>query len=141
MIEFISGIVDARGHIEVVQRHGKPQPRIRVTTKRRDLLEWLAARTGTRVMSDDRGYQRRPCGDHCTDRHQHMVRQSTQWTVDGSRATVVLYNVQPHIVGQIAEVRRALLTGLDSFPPARGNVPTQLEALGWSLPTITGATR
>jgi len=138
-IAYVAGIVDARGRIEVNNRHGRPQPRIRVTTRRAELLRWLAQVTGVKVVEDDRGYERRPCGEHCASRHSHAVRQSAQWTVDSSRATVVLFNVQPFVVCQVAEVAAALRYGLEAFPPARGDVAKQMAALGWSLPTAPGS--
>ena len=134
-IRFIAGVIDARGHIEVNQRHNRPQPRIRVTTKRHQLLEWLAAATGTKVRRDNRGYERRPCSAHCRSQHVHVVRQSSYWTVDSGRATIVLYAVQPFIVCQVDEVRHGLLAGLAAFPSARSATPVQMEQLGWPLPS------
>ena len=135
-LPYFAGVVDARGHIELNSRHGHPQPRVRVTTRRRELLEWLAARTGTTVVEDSRGYNRKLCGEHCSEQHVHVARQSAQWTVDSSRATVVLYAIQPYVIAQAAEVRRALLSGLERFPPAHGDVPRQMAGLGWPLPEV-----
>lgn len=138
-IVYFAGVIDARGHIALNGRHGVQQPRIRVTTRRRELLDWCAARTGTSVAEDVRGYERRLCGEHCSDQHVHVARQSAQWTVDSARATVVLYAVQPYILVQHAEVRQALLVGLQQFPPARGDVPRQMAGLGWPLPEVATA--
>lgn len=134
-IRFIAGVIDARGHIEVNRRHERHQPRIRVTTKRHELLEWLAAATGTKVRRDTRGYERRPCSAHCRSQHVHVVRQSSYWTVDSGRATIVLYAVQPFIVCQVNEVRHGLLVGLDAFSTAKSDTAQQMAQLGWPLPS------
>lgn len=136
-IAFLAGIIDARGHIEVGERHGFLQPRLAVTTRRTELLDYLCMRTGTSKSDEDRPYERRPCGSHCTDAHQHVVRQSAKWRVDSGRATVVLWNVKPYIVSQRAEVLRALRIGMDAWPPRRGNTGTQMLALGWALPELS----
>ena len=137
-IQYLAGVLDARAHIEAHNRHGHVQPRLRVTTKMLRLLNTLAEYTGTKVVPDYRGYTKRPCGEHCTDKHSHVVRQSAQWTVDSSRATIVLYNVVPFMVAQRPEAVLALEAGLQRFPPARGNVDDQMAALGWALPTAVG---
>ncbi len=133
-LAFVAGVLDARGHIDMNDRHGRPQPRLSVTTRRVELLQHLAQLTGTTVREDDRSYDRRPCGVHCTEHHSHAVRQSAYWRVDSSRATIVLYNVQPFIVCQRVEVAQALAAGLESYPAARGDTAKQMKALGWALP-------
>jgi hypothetical protein len=134
-ILWFAGVIDARGHIDMNLRHGKPQPRLSVTTRRTDLLEYMAKHTGTQISYDHRGYEKRLCSAHCTEQHIHVVRQSAKWRVDSSRATIVLYNVQPFIVSQVAEVREALRVGLESYPAARGDTASKMKKLGWELPT------
>lgn len=134
-IAYLAGILDARGLFEINVRHTYPQPRLRVTTRRTELLSWLAERTGTAVVEDSRGYNRKLCGTHCQDAHVHVARQSAQWTVDSSRATVVLYNVQPYLISQQSQGRKLLLAGLERFPPAKGDVPRQMAQLGWKIPS------
>lgn len=102
-LSYVAGVIDSRGHLEVTNRHGTPQPRIRVTTRRVALLSHLAQLTGTKVVTDDRGYERRQCSEHCKSKHVHAVRQSAQWTVDSARATIVLFNVAPLLVAVHAE--------------------------------------
>jgi hypothetical protein len=133
-LAYIAGVIDARGHIEAHNRHGHIQPRIRVTTRKIELLTYLAELTGNKVVLDDRGYARKPCGDHCDSAHSHVVRQSAQWTVDSSRATIVLWNIASLMHAQKAEALLALEAGMQAFPPARGDVPKQMAALGWVLP-------
>lgn len=134
-VEYVAGVIDARAHIEVLNRHGKPQPRLSVTTRRVDLLQYLSRITGTRVSYDNRGYQRRPCGEHCGAPHSHVVRQSAKWRVDSARATIVLYNVAPFMVSRKDEVAEALRVGLDVWPAARGNTGALMKELGWHLPS------
>lgn len=133
-IVWVAGVIDARGHIEISDRHDKPQPRVTITTRRITLLDRLAQLTGTKVSADDRGYSRRPCTHHCTDQHVHVVRQSSKWRVDSARALVVLAAVQPYVVAQRDEVAEAIAVGLRSWPAARGNTGAQMAALGWPLP-------
>lgn len=138
---YLAGVIDARGHIEAYNRHGHVQPRIRVTTRKVELLTALADFTGNKVVLDSRGYERKPCGDHCNAPHSHVQRQSAQWTVDSSRATVVLHNVFPFLIAQRAEAALALEAGLRAYPPARGDVPKQMAALGWTLPPTLSVVR
>lgn len=138
VVAWAAGVIDARGHIEVNARHGKGQPRVRITTKNLPLLERLAVLTGTRVVTDRIGYNRRPCTDHCVEQHTHIAWQSIQWTVDSARATIVLCNVRPFIVAREVDVARALDAGLAAFPPERGDTPRQMAALGWELPSAVG---
>lgn len=132
-VEWFAGVIDARGHIEVSLRHDKPQPRLSVTTRRLGLLHHLAALTGVEISVDERGYVRRQCSDHCQEPHVH-VRQSAKWRVDSARATIVLWNVRPHVVAMRSEVEMALRTGLQAWPAARGNTGMQMAALGWEIP-------
>lgn len=132
-VAWVAGVIDARGHIEVVDRHGRGQPRIRVTTARTALLHRLADLTGTTVKVDARGYQRRPCGSHCDERHSHVARQSAYWNVDSARATIVLANVLPYLVDQHAAARTAMLTGTNVWPPARGDTAKRMAGLGWDV--------
>lgn len=134
-LDWMAGVIDARAHIEAYDRHGHIQPRLRVTTRKVELLEELARLTGNKVVLDSRGYSRRPCGAHCTAAHSHITRQSAQWTVDSARATVVLFSVVPLLRAQRPEAALALEAGLRRYPPVKGDVPRQMAALGWPLPT------
>lgn len=133
-VPYLAGVIDARGHIEINKRHERLQPRLSVTTRRISLLEHLAVCTGTRISHDNRGYHRRSCGEHCPDQHIEVARQSAKWRVDSLRATIVLYNIQPYIVSQTAEVAEALRVGLEAYPAARGDTAKQMVKLGWELP-------
>lgn len=133
---YVAGVIDARAHIEINMRHGKPQPRLSVTTRRISLLEHLAEITGTNISHDNRGYEKRGCGEHCATAHIHVARQSAKWRVDSLRATVVLFNVRPYIVSQVAEVAEALRVGLECYPAARGDTAKQMSRLGWELPPV-----
>ena len=135
-LHWVAGVIDARGHIELNDRRGTPMPRIRVTTRHVPLLQRLADLTGVKVRSDDRGYQRRSCGVHCTEQHVHVVRQSASWTVDSTRATIVLYAVSPFMVARHTEAIATLRIGLDSYPPQRGDTTKQMAALGWPIPSM-----
>lgn len=135
-VSYVAGVIDARAHIEVVNRHGKPQPRLSVTTKRLVLLQHLARLTGTKVSLDERGYEKRGCGEHCDSAHIHVARQSAKWRVDCLRATIVLHNVIPYLVDRAAEASAALTVGLESYPAARGDTAKQMARLGWELPPV-----
>lgn len=134
---WVAGVIDARGHITVrpAKEARAALPNIRITTRHRELLEALAAMTGTNVVTDQRPYDRRPCGDHCSAKHQHAVRQSSFWQVNGGRATIVLFNVRPLIRAKVTEVRDALLAGMDHFDPKRNGTGAQMVKLGWELPS------
>ena len=132
---FAAGIIDARGHIELVGRHGAQTPRIRVTTARVELLTWLANRTGTAVHRDARGYERRACAEHCGSTHVHIARQSSYWNVDAARAVIVLYNVLPYLVCQLSVAHEALLIGTLTWPVSpRTEISEQMRRRGWDIP-------
>lgn len=131
---WIAGVIDARAHIESHNRHGHVQPRLRVTTRDTLLLQTLSEFTGTKVVLDQRGYRRKPCGEHCEHAHSDVVRQSAQWTVDSARATVILWNIAPLMFAKRVDASLALEAGLKRYPPARGDLPVQMAGLGWELP-------
>jgi hypothetical protein len=138
LIEYFAGVLDARGHFEIVDRkRGETalRPRITVTTKRLELLEWMAIRTGTKVHIDDRGYDRKACAEHCQLPHVHYVRQSSFWRVEGTRATVLLYNIEPLLVQQAALARKLLLEGAKHYPGQRNEISQEMFRHYWKLPT------
>lgn len=132
-IEYIAGVIDARGHISINGRHGKNQPKIAVTTKRLTLIDFLGSVTGVGITIDNKEYERKPCLAHCTTTHSHTQRQSSYWTVGSSRATIVLYNIKPLILAQPDEVNYALRIGLESFNP-RGDTVKSMREFGWKIP-------
>lgn len=134
-LAYFAGAIDARGHISLTSRRGIPQPRVRVTTRRIELLRWLAGNTGVRVKIDDRGYERRPCSEHCSLKHQHLVRQSAYWNVDGARAVIVLWNVLPYLVVQ-RTTAYAALTDTRIWWKDRTQITAAMERRGWHIPTF-----
>lgn len=135
-VAYVAGVIDARGHLRLEMRHGKEQPRIAVTTRKISLLTVLSDLTGTKISMDDRGYQKRPCSEHCKDQHVHVVRQSAKWRVDCVRATVVLYNCLPFMVAQRDDALALLRVGLDNYQPSRNGTAAAMQRLGWDLPTV-----
>lgn len=138
-LAYLAGVIDCRGHIELNDRHGHWQPRIRVTTRRLELLQHCATLTGTKVVSDTAGYQRRRCSEHCGSQHEHVFRQSAQWTVDSSRALIVLWNLHPYLVCQRDKASEAIERGLLRWPPAKGDTHRLMAGLGWHLPDLVAA--
>ena len=138
MIEYVAGVIDARGHIESVTRHGVPTARVRVTTRRRDLLNYVQKLAGGGVRIDERGYQRRPCSDHCNEQHTHVARQSAYWDVTGERAVIILFNVLPFLVDHRAEAYAALENGAAAWPvkPRRTEVSVEMRRRGWAIPVL-----
>jgi hypothetical protein len=131
VIEYVAGVVDSRGHITLA----RSTPRIRVTTRRVDLLHGLARHSGVGVLLDDRGYDRRGCATHCTEKHQHNVRQSAYWNCDGARAVVILYNVLPFLICQTGVVYEALVHAAQFWPVnSRTEVTEEMRRLGWTIP-------
>lgn len=127
-VAFIAGVLDARGHIDCQGRQ-----RVRVTTRRHDLLEWLAKHTGTGVRVDNAGYQRRACSEHCEDKHQHIYRQSAYWNIDGARAVIVVWNALPYLVCQRTEAHQ-LLRATGTWQE-RTEITQAMARLGWQIPT------
>ena len=131
---YVAGVIDARGHIEVNNRHGKPQPRVRITTKRIELLQHLATHHRQQGGRGPRGLQ--PAGLLGALHRAAPAHRLAEHPVDrglGPRHDR-LYNIQPLIVAQVDKVRTALMAGLTAFPPERGNTPQVMYDLGWDIP-------
>jgi hypothetical protein len=133
-VGYVAGILDARAHIEVYPS----RIRVRVTTRRTDLLEWLANRTGVGIHADERGYDRRGCSEHCEHRHQHIERQSAYWNVDGLRAAIILAACLPWLVDRRYKAIRAL-RAFEPFWPSdirRSDVGAAMLRAGWPAPDL-----
>lgn len=130
-IGYIAGVIDARGHIET----HPTRTRVAVTTKRKQLLQWLATHTGVGITLDDREYHKRGCTEHCELPHQHSQRRSAYWRVDGIRAGIVLASCYPYLVEQRLEAHAALQSLADRWPaaPSRHELCREMKRLGWPL--------
>lgn len=133
-LSWMAGIVESRGHVEINDRHGTPQARVRITTARVALLEEFARLAGTKVVMGARTYQRRACSEHCEEPHQHIAWQSASVTIDSARAYIVLRAIEPYLKASSDKIKLALVAGAQAWPPKRGNTLAQMKKLGWPEP-------
>ena len=132
-------MLDARGAIRTEVRHGTLTPRIRVTTRRAELLAELTRLAGGNWTPDNREYHRKVCGIHCKDQHLEVARQSAYWNADAARATIILYSCAPFMVAQRDIALEVLEIGLRNFPPDRGNTVRLMRDIGWRIPEYSTA--
>ncbi len=133
-VPWFAGVLDARGHFDIQNRRGVEQPRLAVTTNRLVLLSVLARMTGTKFHEDNRGYHRRMCSEHCTDKHVEVVRQSAKWRSDCTRATIILHSCLPYLHAMKDEALALLDIGYGTYQPTRNGTAGAMERLGWKLP-------
>lgn len=133
-LAFFAGVIDARGHISLTARRGQPSPRVRITTKRLELLGWLAKYSGTTIRTAGSPYARRGCSDHCQEAHIHTVRNSAYWNADGERAEIILAACLPYLIEQRAHAVEVLRASPRIAPTRRTEIGQALHRLGWPVP-------
>jgi hypothetical protein len=132
-LAYLAGVIDTQGRITTRRTaDGTLLPMVAVSTRDTRLLRWLGQISGMRPVTTRRNYSKAGCGQHCPDKHQHIVSESGRWSVSGAKATIILRAVRPYLRLQQEEVGHALTVGLEApFKPA---TPQKMAGLGWELP-------
>jgi hypothetical protein len=132
---YIAALIDVLAVLKVRQTHGNDLPVIALTTSRsQDAVMFLANRSGSRVTTIARAYQRKGCVDHCQIAHQHIESTGYRWQVTGTRATVILHNLVPYL-----RVQREMAEQLVTIGKSIGystSVAQEMCDLGWELPVL-----
>jgi hypothetical protein len=133
-VGFFAGVIDSRMHLQASPN----LVRARVTCRRHDLLDWLSKHTGVTTHLDGREYQRRACGEHCSEKHVHQHRQSAYWNVDGLRAGIVLWDCLPYLVYSRNMAQNALRILSSRWPrnPEREPIFREMDRMGWNIPSF-----
>lgn len=132
---YVAGVVDMAGVIRLrpMANDNPPVPYLGMSTTNRQVVEFLAGLTDTKVTVTKRDYTKTLCTEHCTpDAHAHVVSESYRWSVTGVKATVVLANIKPYLVFQTEAANEALAAGYAAnFKPATYR---KMRVLGWDIP-------
>lgn len=138
-IPWVAGVLDARASFSVTNRRGVEQPRLRIVTARLALVQTMCSMTGVTIRRDGGLYQKRVCADHCKEKHSHVMRQSTAWTADCTRATIILHSCLPFMHSARDEALALLDLGYPNYQPTKNGTAKMMAGLGWILPGGTDA--
>ena len=153
---WVAAMIDSRAHIVKKKNRdraeGSEQICLTLQTKHHEIAQRLCAMTGTapalleqKKVSPE--LMRRGCIEHCPQAHVHVDSLSalpmiTTWTVTGTAAAVVLYNVRKYMVTSREPWDWAMEQSMRQMKvqgPGSGStkqVATRLSALGWDLPPL-----
>lgn len=133
VLAYVASIIDTQGIIRIRTAGDTELPMVALHGSNTQMLEYLAALTGTRVTIVRREYSKVGCTEHCMEKHQHITSKSGRWSVTGFKATVLLYNIQPYIRFQRGPVRAALVVGMGA--PIKPATVGKMAKLGWEIPS------
>lgn len=132
---YAAGLIDALGVLSLRVQPGTLSDLPSVVVSGNPVaVGWLAARTGTSVVTVKRDYTRHRCTEHCPEAHDAVKSLSSRWSVTGTRATIVLYNVLPFLTAQHEAASELVAAGLSIG--WKGQVVEDMKALGWVIPTL-----
>lgn len=115
---YVAALVDTLGKLtsRVVSRDELPVVTIQ---GKHDILPWLAAQTGVKIMKLDKNYTRHQCTEHCPDKHMGIESWTYRWQLVGARAALLLREIEPYMRLQAREARRLIeLSEHIAFKPA-----------------------
>lgn len=133
-VAYVAGVVDLQGLIRTRMVEDTELPYLGVSGPNTPMLRLLGELTGTRPTVTRRSYSRAGCSEHCAEKHQHVVSISGRWSISGVKATVVLWNVRPHLRLQADEAAAALAVGMRA--PFKAATLRKMVELGWELPDL-----
>jgi hypothetical protein len=131
---YMAGIIDMAGIIRLrPQKENPPLPYVGLSTVNKQVVDYLAGMTDSKVTITKRDYHKAMCTEHCTpEAHTHVISESYRWSVTGVKATVVLANIKPYLVFQTEAAQKALEAGYAAnFKPATYR---KMKLLGWDIP-------
>lgn len=132
---YAAGLIDALGVLSLRSQPGTLSDLPSVVVSGNSVaVGWLAARTGTKVVTVKRDYTRHRCSEHCPEAHDEVKSLSSRWSVTGTRATIVLFNVLPFLQVQGEAAGELVSAGLTIG--WKGQVVEDMRTLGWTIPTL-----
>lgn len=152
---WVAGVLDLKGRVVTKKNRQRATPQfvLMVETKDAAIIRELCSLTGTHVEARAERkmpeWMRRPCAEHCPDKHEHVTGQQapydwkmpalSRWTATGAAAAVILYNVLPFSLANLglevalhSLIDQAALTGQGSG--ATFKAIRRMRDLGWDLP-------
>ena len=155
---WVAAMLDSRAHIikknNKDRAPGSEQICLVVQTKHHEIAERLCAMTGTEptgrsLPRPKQEHLRRQCVEHCPEPHVHvdtleLMPLTTTWTVTGTSAAIVLWNVRKYMAtsrepwdwAMSQAFKQMKVTGQGSAATLRAT--RRLHALGWDLPAPLG---
>lgn len=146
---WMAGVLETRGKIRFTNDPSRKtnQLVLQVRTSHLGVVERMCALTGCRfavehvkaIVTADR----RPCTEHCTEAHSHVVREVPEhavWSISGAGAAIVLTNLAPFLVTDgpaMLAVADNILANLPTSGRGRHAVDMvilRLKKLGWKIP-------
>jgi hypothetical protein len=134
LLAYLAGVLDTRALLRtrLVPNSDTVLPHLALSCGDVDLLRWLGALTGVRVVVTARDYDKHRCLEHCDTAHDHLRSVSGRWSVTGVRATVLLCATRPYVRFRADAWDRHLAVGLAADRKAA--TVSKMAALGWPLP-------
>lgn len=154
---WVAGVLDLKGRVVTKKNRSRATPQfvLMVETKDMAVIRELCSLTGTQVESKPErklpDWMRRPCAEHCPDKHEHVHMTSEnrpydwrmpamgRWTATGASAAIVLHNVLPYSLANLglevalhSLLEQAALTGQGSGATLKAI--RRMRDLGWDLP-------
>lgn len=131
---YLAGVLDMAGVIRLRPRPepNPPLPYVGVSTPNKQLAEFLAGLTDSKVTEVTRKFNRHLCTEHCPADHSEIDSVTYRWSVTGVKATVLLANIKPYLVFKTPQANEALTAGLEANYKAA--TYGKMRVLGWEIP-------
>lgn len=130
----MAGVLDSQGLFTLRWSRDTQLPVVALHAGQPGTHQVLAKMTGTRVTTVTRDYDRQPCSDHCVEAHSHVDSVTVRWSVTGSRATILLFNVMPYLRIQQGAAQDLLDHG--QTVGWKSQVSESMERLGFKIPGL-----
>jgi hypothetical protein len=131
---YMAGVLDMAGIIRLrpMANDNPPVPYVGLSTTNKQVADFLAGLTDSKVTITKRKYSKHNCNEHCPVDHAEVDSVSYRWSVTGVKATVVLANIRPYLVFQTEAATQALEAGYAAnYKPATYR---RMKLLGWDIP-------
>lgn len=133
-LAYAAALIDTLGTMRLRDVGGTQLPNLTIQARYGDALSWLGEKTGTKITTIIKDYNRAGCGEHCPEAHVHILSTSGRWVVTGVKATVVLHNVLPYL--RVQRVQAIDLVAAGQTIGYKGNVVELMRERGWDIPPL-----
>jgi len=143
---WMAATIEQRGKIHFTNDPNRKtnQLVLRISSKRLQVIDKLAALTGTKALTNEArtiAVDRRACTEHCDEAHVHTVAHIPEtglWAISGCGAAIVLDNLLPYFLDPagIQALVDNIFAGLPKPGQGRAAVDStimRLRKLGWRI--------
>lgn len=136
---YVAGIIDMVGLIRLrpMKNGNPPIPYVGVSTNNKQVVDFLAGLTDTKVTVTHRKYGRHRCTQHCPTPCSDVDSTSYRWSVTGAKATVLLANIKRYLMFKTTVANEALEAAREANYKAA--TMRKMTVLGWDLPNLRPA--